>query len=369
MHVCHFCDTSVAGEYFRNITLGLTRKGVRVSLVELGQGASPKWLANVSNASYFCLNASSKLHYPMAIWKLIRLLKSEDVDILHTHLFFAGLIGVLAKQFHGKIVVLMRHHTSIVRMLGSKIHVMVDKWMAEKADYVITVSEAARRYMIETEGIRQGSIEVIHLGFDFERFSPNAEDRIQTRREFGIGEDEFVIGYVGNFAPGKGHLQLVEAFSKVIGCVANARLLLVGRGSLASVTQAVERLSLQEKVIFAGWREDVSACLNAMDLFVQPSLSEAFSQVLVESMGVGLPVIATDVGGAKEVITNGENGFLIEPGMPTAIYEKTLMLAANKELRERIAFVGQQFVKDRFTVKNMVEAHYELYKRWMAIQM
>ena len=149
MHVCHLCDTSVAGDYFRNLTAGLVKNGVRVTLVELVPGSPPKWLADIPGVGYFSLEATSKLSYPLAVRRLARLLKVRRIDILHTHLFYSGLIGVLAKRLYRKtIVTLMRHHTSVVRLLGSRLHIAADKWMAEKADHVMTVSRAARSYMV-----------------------------------------------------------------------------------------------------------------------------------------------------------------------------------------------------------------------------
>ncbi|HEX3102205.1 MAG TPA: glycosyltransferase, partial [Pyrinomonadaceae bacterium] len=231
MHVCHFSDSSFEGDYFRNMVAGLTQKGVRVSLVELGRGVPPTWLTDVSGVNYSCLEAASKLKYPLAIIRLSRFLKGENVDILHTHLFYSGLIGVLAKWLTPKtIVALMRHHTSVVRMLGSRSHVWADKWMAEKADHVLTVSQAARRYMIDKDGIKRSDIDVVYIGFDFEKLSPNAEDRLRVRSEFGFADEDLVIGYVANFARGKGHIQLIAAFKKIVAEIPNARLLFAGRG-------------------------------------------------------------------------------------------------------------------------------------------
>lgn len=301
----------------------------------------------------------------MAVRRLSRFLKDEDVDILHTHLFFSGLIGVLAKRLQRKtIVALMRHHTSVVRMLGSRFHIAADKWMAEQADHVMTVSQAARCYMIDVDGINRKDIEVVYLGFDFKKMSPNAEDRARIRREFGFTADDLVIGYVGNFAKGKGHIQLIEAFAKIVNDVSQAKLFFVGREMLNEVKDAASRFP-DGKIVFAGWRDDVSACLNAMDIFVQPSLSEAFSQVLVEAMGIGLPVIATDVGGAAEVIEEGVNGLLVAPKDPSAIRDKVVELWRNVELRKRIGAVARKSVCERFAIEQLIDRHLELYERWM----
>lgn len=365
MHVCHFCDTTFEGEFFRIMTMGLVGRGVRVSLVELNSGSPPTWLADAPGVTYRRLGATSKLHYPMAVWRLARLLKKDGVDILHTHLFFAGIIGVLTKRLQRRTAVaLMRHHTSVVRLLGWNVHIWGDKWMAEQADHVMTVSEETRRYMFETDGILRDEIDVVHIGFDFDKVAPNPDARARVRREFGFADDDFVIGYVATLVPGKGHLQLIEAFRNIVAQIPNARLFFVGGGTFVEVQRAAAEFP-NGRIIFAGWRDDVTACLNAMDIFIQPSLSEAFSRVLVEAMGIRLPVIATRVGGAEEVIENGENGILIDPDDPDAIYRETLRLYRDRAVRDTIAEKGMISVRESFTAEKMVARLMELYQSWM----
>ncbi len=367
MHVCHICDSSVEGDYFRNIALGLTRKGVRVSLVELGSGQQPSWLTDIQGVSYLSLGANTKFQLPLTVRHLAKFLNDESVDILHTHLFYSGLIGVLTKRLRRKtIVALMRHHTSVVRMLGTRFHVAADRWMAEQADHLLTVSNAAKAYMLDVDHIRRDDIEVVHLGFDFDQMSPSAEDRLRVRREFAFADDDFVIGYVANFARGKGHIQLIDAFEKMVRDIPNAKLFFAGRGELSEVTAAAGKFPA-DKVVFAGWQSNISACLNAMDLFVQPSLSEAFSQVLIEAMGVGLPVVATDVGGASEVIENGVNGLLIEPDNIDAISDAVTGLYKNAGGRKSVAVAGMASVRTRFTSEQMVERQFDLYESWCEV--
>lgn len=365
MHVCHICDSSVEGDYFRNIAAGLTRKGVRVSLIELGPGNPPTWLPDIPGVAYLSLGSSRKVHYPLAVKRLARYLKDENVDILHTHLFYSGLIGVLTKRLQSRTsVALMRHHTSVVRMLGSRFHVRADRWMAEKADHVLTVSNAAKAYMLNVDHIKRDDIEVVHLGFDFEKLSPNTEDRMRVRREFGFADDDLVIGYVANFARGKGHIQSIDAFERIASEIPSAKLLFAGRGELNEVNAAAAKFP-PGKIIFAGWQNNISACLNAMDIFVQPSLSEAFSQVIMEAMGVGLPVVATNVGGANEVIESGVNGVLIEPNDVSAIADEVIRLGRDPELRARLGAAGKRTVTENFAADQMVERQFELYERWM----
>lgn len=366
MHVCHFCDTTFETDFFRNIVAGLTDRGVSVSLVELATGPPPTWLVQFPGVEYLNLGASNKIQYPGAAYRLSRFLSRQNVDILHTHLFFAGIIGLLSKRLRpNTIVALMRHHTGVVRMLGTRLHIAADKWMAKRADHVMTVSEAARAYMRETDGIDRDDIEVVHIGFDFEKLAPSSESRLRLRDEFGFAADDFVIGYVANFVPGKGHLQLVQAFERVSKEISAARLFLIGQGMLSDLESAAERIG-PSRVIFGGWRDDVPGCLNAMDLFVQPSLSEAFSQVLIEAMGTGLPVIATDVGGAREVIDDGENGILIEAGQAETIAEQIRRVHNDPGLRSRLAAEGRRSVLERFTAERMVDRLFSLYSGWLA---
>lgn len=366
MRVCHLCDGSVAGDYFRNITSGLTRNGVDVLLVELGPGTEPTWLKDFPGVRYVSLNAAGKMQYLSAAKRLGELLRSEKTDILHTHLFYSGLIGVYAKRFTPATkVAIMRHHTDVVRMQGTRFHVAADRWMAQKADHLMTVSEAARRYMLDVDGIRRDDIELVYLGFDFEKLKPDTALRQKTRQEFGFDDDDIVIGYVANFAAGKGHVQLISAFDLVKRQIPNAKLILAGRGKLKAVEDTVGRLGLGRRIVFAGWQDDVSLVYNAMDIFVQPSLSEAFSQVLIEAMGCRLPVIATKVGGAAEVIENDVNGILIEPDDPQAIAREVIRLAEDKKLRSAIAERGMNSVRERFSAETMVERHLELYERWI----
>ena len=346
---------------------GQATKGIQVSLVELAPGAPPTWLANAPGVSYRSLNCTSKVHYPLAVRKLARFLNKESVDILHTHLFFAGIIGVLTKWLQrGTTVVLMRHHTSVVRMLGWGIHIAADKWMAENADHVITVSEAARKYMREVDGIRRADIEVVYIGFDFENLARDPEKREQLRGEFGFGADDIVLGYVATYVQGKGHLQLLDAFHKIAADIPNARILLVGSpaGMLGDIRSAASEFP-PGSVVLEGWRDDVAACLSSMDIFIQPSLSEAFSRVIIEAMGAGLPVIATRVGGAEEVIEDGVNGILIPPDDPEAIYRAALRLWGDSELRDAIARRGMISVRERFTADQMVDRLIGLYKSWV----
>ena len=365
MHVCHFCDLTFEGEFFRLMITGLARRGVRVSLIELAPGEPPTWLVDVPEVTYRSFNVTSKLQYLNTVRRLAYIIKKENVDILHTHLYFAGVLGVLTKRLQKRAkVAVMRHHSSVVQMLGWGIHIWADKWMAESADHVITVSEGAKRYMTEVDRIDRDDIEVVYLGFDFVKLAPNAVERARVRTELGFDETDFVIGYVSTLIPAKGHLQLIEAYKMIRDDVPTAKLMFVGGGEYDAVTDAASAFPVGS-IVFTGFRDDIPACLNAMDIFVQPSLSEAFSRVIVEAMGAGLPVIATRVGGADEVIESGVNGILVRPDDVDELYREVMRLYGDPELRESMAEKGRASVRERFPADRMVNELMSLYEKWL----
>lgn len=362
MRVCHFSSSTLETHYFANLGKGLSARGVFVLWGTLLEERPPAWIEELPAADYFCLNAPSRFHYPLAVLRLARLLRKERIDVLQTHLFDAGIIGVVAAKLAGRTVIVTRHHMDQVGLIGTRFHVALDRWMARKADHVVVLSNAVRDYMVSSDSVDGDKIEVIHQGFDFENFSATEEDRKRVRAEFTF-TSEFVVGCIGNLFKTKGHIYLLTALRELIEEVPNVKLLLVGSGDKTYVEEIVSNLQLEERVVFAGFRRDVPACMRAMDLVVHPSLSEAFCQVLIETMSVGTPLITTDVGGATEVVTHGETGMVVPPADTDAIADTVLRLYRNPELRRHIAAAGQRSVRLRFPVERMVEKQIECYRR------
>ena len=325
----------------------------------------PSWLPE-EQGRYFCFNADSRVRYPGAIARLAGLLRRERIDILQTHLFDAGVVGVLAARLARRpLAVVTRHHMDDVLLGGTRFHVAIDRWMAKKAARVVVPSRAVRNHMTSRERLNGERIEVIHYGFDFQALSATDDDRRRVRAEFGLGS-EFVIGCIARFFRNKGHAYLISAMEGIVEAVPQARLLLLGGGDKAEVERMVRERKLEKHVIFAGHRKDVPACIRAMDVVVHPSLSEAFCQVIIETMGVGTALVATDVGGASEAVTSRETGMLVPPAAPAAISEAVLELYQDPGLRGKIAAAGQKNVRERFTVERMVGKQIECYERLLA---
>jgi len=344
------------------MTKGLAASRISVLCGDLCGNDSPAWLEHIRGARYFGLGTRTRREYPAAVLKLARILVRERVEILQTHLYDAGLIGLLAARLaRTPVVLLTRHYSDQVKISGTRFHLAIDRWLARSANRVIAVSHAVRNHMISQERIDANHIEVVHLGFEFSRLSPSTEDGRRVRTEFGL-KNEFVIGCVSSFFRTKGHRYLLIALNELVRNSPDVRLFLVGGGDQSEVRELTRNLGLENYVIFAGHRKDAPACMRAADLVVHPSLSEAFSQVLIETMAVGTPLVSTNVGGASEVITHDETGLLIPAADPSAIVEAVQTLYSDPEKRHRIAAAGQASVRERFTAERMVQCQIAIYE-------
>lgn len=363
MKICHFCSTHFEGTYFSNLGRGLTEKGAKLFFVALDQATPPKWMEDFNTVKYLSLGIPSRFYYPIAVWRLARFLRKNKIDILHTHLFDAAIIGLIAaKLARCPKKVVSRHHLDEAAMLGTRLHVRLDKWSNTAADCVIVPSNATRRFMLEYERQSANNVQIVPYGFDFATLNGGDADRERIREEFGVS-DKFVLGSVGRFFINKGHKYLLEAFATVLRDCQDARLLLLGDGDRTPIQNLISDLNIGDFVIFAGYRKDVPACMKAMDILVHPSLSESFGQVIVEAMSVGTPVIATSVGGVPEIVENGETGILVQPANPTELYSAITSLMRDPGLRSRFGLSGKESVLRKFNVELFIDKQWDCYQK------
>jgi len=361
VRVCHFSATGLDGPYFRHLSDGFRAGGHEYLCGTLGASPPPTWTAGSPPTTYFALGVGQRREWPLAAIRLARLLRRHRVEVLQTHLVHAALVGtVAARAARTPLLVHMRHHIDDVRLSGGRLHVALDRALALAADEVVVPSHTARRYLVAEESIDPARVTVIHIGFDARSLggAPGARERI--RAELGLGDD-FAVGCVARFSPNKGHAYLFEAVRKLVPEVPDIRLLLVGEGDTPAYARAAERAGIADRTAFLGHRADLPAWLQATDVVVLPSLSESFSQVIGETLAAGRPLVATDVGGAREVVVDGDNGLIVPPRDSRALHDAILRVARDVHLRERLAARGPSSIA-RFSVARMVRGHLDLYE-------
>jgi glycosyltransferase involved in cell wall biosynthesis len=366
MKVCHLTTSSTDDRFFRNIAVGLSRRGLAVSVGSLCEQREPGWRREAPEVDYFCLASLRRRQYSRAILSLARYLRAQRVDVVQTHLFDAGAVGLAASRLaRTKAVIHTRHHLDEHFLIGTRAHVALDRLMIRGSDMAVVVSEAARDHLIRRESIDPAMIEVINIGWDFESLRATPEDGRRVRAELGL-ESGFVIGYVARFIPFKGHDVLLAAVERLRSRIPNVRVLFVGDGPRERLERLTEDLGLTDHVVFAGFRRDVMACMRAMDVLVHPSRTESFPQVIVEALAAETPVVATRVGGVSEIVEPERTGLLVPPGRPEAIEAAVLRLYENPELRIAFGRRGRISVSERFTLDRMLDRMVESYERCLS---
>jgi len=251
-------------------------------------------------------------------------------------------------SYHG----LYHAPTPAHRMIGSIYNRFTEHYIRRRACSTVAVAEYSRGYLIE-KGTDPARVEVIHNGIsDLEQ---NLLARARLREEWGIHSGEVLVGIASRFDPIKGIACLVDAFGRVAGNYPQAKLVLIGAGSLDDALRAqVNALGLSDRVIFTGFRTDIAACLEAMDVFVLPSLAESHSISLLEAMRAAKAIIATDVGGNTESARHEQEALIVPPADGTALAAALERLFDDPALRERLGQRARARFLAEFTVDRMV---------------
>ena len=229
------------------------------------------------------------------------------------------------------------------------------------ADRVIAVSHQLKDFHTKRTGFPAHRVSVIHNGVDGRRYYPDAETRASVRRELGVRPGQFCIGSVGNLSPVKDHMTLLRAVESLPG---DWRLFIVGKGPQLSNLQAFKdsRPTWKDRVSFLGGSDRVTQLLNALDVYVLPSISEGIANSLLEAMATGLPVVATASGGNPEVVVDGVSGTLFPVGDSACLSDQLSALRASEELRLALGRRALQRVRESFSIESMVRSYGEMYE-------
>ena len=306
------------------------------------------------------LKRSADLGY---LGRIVRLVERHQIDIIQGHLLssnlYAALAGALCRipvvaTFHGQVDINHRD-----RLLGLKCRLI-----NHGARYLVFVSEQLRRYYRASTKLKPEIMTCIHNGIDPTRFRGAFERRL--RFELGMGDQDILIGAVGNMRPAKGYDVLLRAAALLKQDAPECRFVIIGDPAppdLAKELAALHRtLGLDDTVRYLGFRADISDALKSLDIFVLTSRSEGFSIATVEAMAAGLPTIATRCGGPEEIIRDGEDGLLVENGSPEAVVAALKRLMIDEAYRHRLGTRARQAALTRFSTAAMISAYTALYE-------
>ena len=288
---------------------------------------------------------------PRRILKLARVLRSLKPHILHTHNPSPHLHGALAARLAGVPVLVHTKHGR--NFPNRRVRVATNRLAAWLSDCVVAVSDDAARVAREVERIPVEKVRLVHNGVDTTRF------RYRGPRP---NRDAFRAVTVARLDPVKDQATLLQAVRLVVDKNPAFRLDIVGDGpSRAALEAQRTELGLDRHVRFCGYQSDVEPYLAQADIFLLSSISEGIPLTLLEAMAVGLPGVATDVGGIREVIVPGVTGYLVPARSPEALAEAMLAIQADPLVIERMGQASRQRIEDEFGLAGVVAQYEAIY--------
>jgi glycosyltransferase involved in cell wall biosynthesis len=324
--------------------------------VALDLGVTPRYIGGLQRDI-------EPLKDALAVARLLSIMREFRPDILHTHTAKAGALGRVAAQLAGTArpgAVVHTYHGHVLRGYFNPAVTAafreVERGLASVSDALVAVSPEVRDDLVKLGIAPADRISVIRLGLDLEGRTAAPEGaRAAERTALGVADDAVLIGWLGRMTEIKRVDDLVRAFGRVRNRGLDAHLALVGDGPLRpSLRTLAARLGLEDVCHFLGYRDDVGPLYKAFDVVALTSANEGTPVTLIEALAAGLPAVATDVGGVRDVVDDNRSGFLVPMGDVPAIADALIRLVESEDLRHAMGREGQVSVGDRYAVPRLI---------------
>jgi glycosyltransferase involved in cell wall biosynthesis len=285
---------------------------------------------------------------------------------VHTHTSKAGALGRVAAWLAGVPVIIHTPHGHIFYgyygPAMSRVIRLFERLLALITDRIVTLTDRGAQEHVQYRIAAPDKFVTIPSGIVLSAFRSIQADPAVKRNELGLPTEGPVIGTVGRLVPIKGHEWLLKAAPLVLAEFPHAMFVFLGEGPLLGwLQQLAAGLGISGHVMFMGTRQDVPECLAVFDLFAFPSLNEGMGRALIEAMAVGLPAVATRVGGIPDVVADGETGLLVPARDEAALADALLKLLRDPARRRAYGHAARRSMDERFDVNAMVRAIDRLY--------
>ncbi len=285
--------------------------------------------------------------------KLIDFIKEEKIKIIQSfHLLPDIFVPIVAKIASVPIIISSRRDMGFDK---NKYHLFLQRRINVLVDKIMVNSDAVKNSVINNENVSSSKIEKIYNGIDIVN-QKNVSSIKVLKKKLNIKLSDFIVGILAHHNRSiKGGIFFISACLKILKQVPNTKFLVVGGGNLIEeLKENAKSLGIAEQVIFTGPVLDARDYLSMMDVSVNSSLSEGFSNTILESMASGVPVVATNVGGNPEAIMNGKTGFLVPPANDSAIADAVVRILKDKKLTKSMGLCAKKHVEENFSMEKMM---------------
>jgi len=300
-----------------------------------------------------------------AFFSLWRLMIRERPSIVHTHTSKPGILGRWAAKITGVPIIVHTPHGHVFYghfgPLASRFFLIAERFTASITDRMVALTEGERKDYIAFSVSNPDKITTIHSGVEIDRYM-TAEVNIEDKKKsLGLSTKGLVVGTVGWLLPIKGPIYLLNAMARIWQSHPETRLVFVGKGELEDrLRTEASGMGVSDKVTFLGWRDDIPEIMQTLDIFVLPSLNEGMARVLVEAMTAGRPIVASRAGGIPDLVKDGQNGFLVDPGDVNGLSSAIRRLLVDKKMRDEMGRRGRTIARN-FSVEEMAQKIDALY--------
>lgn len=365
--VLHIVEVEKEAFYFNNLIDFIDRSEIEFSFVAFGSEGQFSQSMKSREVAVYALGPIGKAELPVAAKNLWSILKNENPQIVHTHIFNATFLGLTIAKWQNRKTVLTRHHSDAFHLLPSKLkrsfYLELERRNNRLADHIIAPSKMVRECLVDWEGTPGDKVSVIPYGQSSERYDRITPEIIEKKRHELKMNAQLSLVCVSRLFYRKGHQYLFEAFAALIKNGMKAKLYLVGEGDYREALQKLcEKLGIQHHVVFLGYRDDALEISAAADIIVHPSLEDALSQSLIEALMLQRPIVATDISGARDTLGGGKYGKIVPPADSESIQKALEETIENLEVASKKAVLGKAYLLKYMDAKSTADRHVEIYR-------
>ena len=302
---------------------------------------------------------------PRIVNVLLRIIREHKIDIVHAHEYKSDLLAYAVSRLH-RVPIMATVHGLIRNNWKNRVYIGLDQVVLKRFDRVVAVSEETRR-MLETHGLKRERLVVIHNGIVVENYARERHPRGFLRGRLALPKEAVLIGNVGRLSPEKGQRDFLTAAAAVARSHPSARFLLIGSGpDQRSLEDYARSCGIGDRVFFTGHLEDVRPSYADLDVLALTSHTEGFPNVVLEALCMGVPVLATAVGGVPEIIEDGTTGVLVAPHQPGAVAEGLRRLLEQPLWGAALADTGRRRVVQTLSFAARVAKEEKIYRELAA---
>ena len=308
---------------------------------------------------------------PLVIYQLAKIMKEKNIEIVHSQGaradFFARIASKIAKVLATISTNPMPVERFNVGWLSKVIYNILDRFSERFVYRFIVVSEALKHRLIEKHKISPQKIVRIYNGIEVEEYNAKLESVCKIRNEFNISPEARLVGTIGRLVLEKGLTYFMQAIRDIVEgdlYIANkVKFLIVGEGYLKRELESLARkLDIKKNVIFTGFRKDIKAILQDLDILVLSSILEGHPIILLEAMAMAKPIVATNIEGMNEIVIDGVTGMLVPPKDSHALAQAIVCLLKDNKKAQEMGQAARLIAEEKFSLSDKIEQYRQLYE-------